>query len=34
VTTTNTAGTTLTRSKKMKLTPSKQDNPLLRPHHM
>src|SRR5712691_4036828 len=34
VTTTNTAGTTLTRSKKMTLTPSKQDNPLLRPHHM
>ena len=32
VTTTNTAGTTLTRSKKM--TPSKMDNPLLRPHHM
>ena len=34
VTTANTAGTTLTRSKKMKLTPSKMDNPLLRPHHM
>jgi len=34
VTTTNTAGTTLTRSKKMTLTPSKKDNPLLRPHHM
>src|SRR5215472_5819255 len=34
VTTANTAGTTLTRSKKMTLTPSKQDNPLLRPHHM
>jgi len=34
LTTTNTAGTTLTRSKKMKLTPSKMDNPLLRPHHM
>jgi amidase len=34
VTTTNTAGTTLTPSKKMKLTPSKMDNPLLRPHHM
>src|SRR5262249_48985271 len=34
VTTTNTAGTTLKPSKKMKLTPSKMDNPLLRPHHM
>jgi len=34
VTTANTAGTTLTRSKKMTLTPSKKDNPLLRPHHM
>ncbi len=34
VTTTNTAGTTLTRSKNMTLTPSKKDNPLLRPHHM
>src|SRR5262245_544603 len=34
VTTTNTAGTTLAPSKKMKLAPSKQDNPLLRPHHM
>jgi amidase len=33
VTTTNTAGTTLTR-KKMTMTPSKQDNPLLRPHRM
>ncbi len=33
VTTTNTAGTTLTR-KKMTLTPSKTDNLLLRPHHM
>jgi amidase len=34
VTTANTAGTTLTRSKNMTLTPSKKDNPLLRPHHM
>src|SRR5712692_7555594 len=34
VTTANTAGTTLTPSKKMTLTPSKKDNPLLRPHHM
>jgi amidase len=34
VTTTNTAGMTLTPSSKMKLTPSKMDNPLLRPHHM
>jgi amidase len=33
VTTTNTAGTTLTR-KKMTMKPSKQDNPLLRPHRM
>jgi amidase len=34
VTTTNTAGTTLKPSNKMTLTPSKKDNPLLRPHHM
>jgi amidase len=34
LTTANTAGTTLTRSNKATMKPSKMDNPLLRPHHM